>query len=233
MASEIKPITLTEDLACGCLMQDLIRRSLVMPRYTPVGWWECDVFELTGSGYFREYEVKLSLADLRKDSKKRREIRNTGRYEPVPEAEAKFNGQSRWVCEYETKHDLLQSACPAGPVEFYYVTPEGMVTEDWIPLWAGWIELHDRGDGFKRPTHRWTPIKRFTRPRLHSSKADPLIRPHVLSTCYYRFHTAADALRNRTRAPIEWADEPPPVTDNAASSQPSVQSDSPVESKQK
>ncbi len=38
------------------IMAERYRRSTVCPRYTPTRWWECDVFELTEAGFFREYE---------------------------------------------------------------------------------------------------------------------------------------------------------------------------------
>jgi len=46
------------------------RQSTVMPNYTPRGWWECDVFELTKAEMFVEYEIKLSRADFRADRNK-------------------------------------------------------------------------------------------------------------------------------------------------------------------
>lgn len=48
-------------------------RSFVIPNYTPSGWFESDIFELTKSGYFREYEIKMSLSDFRADAVKARE----------------------------------------------------------------------------------------------------------------------------------------------------------------
>lgn len=43
---------------------------IIMPNYTPIGWWECDVCCLTKAGYMREWEVKLSASDFRADFKK-------------------------------------------------------------------------------------------------------------------------------------------------------------------
>lgn len=49
------------------IMAERYRRSTVCPRYTPTRWWECDVFELTEAGFFREYEVKISRGDFAAD----------------------------------------------------------------------------------------------------------------------------------------------------------------------
>ena len=52
------------------LLFDLYRTSTVIPNYTPRRWWECDVWEITKAGYFREYEIKVSRADLLGDLKR-------------------------------------------------------------------------------------------------------------------------------------------------------------------
>ena len=178
-------MNLTEDRACGLIMDhERIRRGLCLPRYTPVGWWECDVFELTGSGDFREYEVKLSLADFRKDAIKSRSVRGLD-----------WSNRDRPI---ELKHDLLARGHPSGPAEFAFVVPAGMITEQDVPQWAGLIEIHRQEVGPEYSTRVPTFYLRTVRaaPRLHREKADDKIRPHVLSVCYYRLHDALRALRN-------------------------------------
>ena len=176
---------LTEDRACGLIMDlERIRRALCLPRYTPFGWWECDVFELTASGYFREYEVKLTLADFRNDAKKQRDKR------PYV-----FNRGA--VTEVEKKHDLLAMGDARGPAEFSYVAPAGLISVQELPRWAGLLEIHQ--------TEPWSPTQKpgwrlkevIAAPRLHREKANPKIREHMMSVCYYRFHDALRALRNR------------------------------------
>ena len=74
-------------------------RKLRLPRYTPKGWWECDVFELTTSGYFREYEIKTSLSDFRNDAKKFKSgwAMIDGHWTEAPKKEkARVNRRSRW-----------------------------------------------------------------------------------------------------------------------------------------
>lgn len=202
---------LVENYACATIMRERLRRALCMPRYTPRDWWECDVFELTASGYFREYEVKLTLADFKKDTEKVRDIRGTEKFVPV-------EGQTvrgRWVYDQERKHDLLAKGDPRGPAEFWYVTPPGLVSHDLLPPWAGLIELRDRGEGH-RPTHRWAETVAVRAPRLHSAKAHAGVRADLMTACYYRFHTAIDSLCNRTATPETWHDEPAPTLEEPA-----------------
>lgn len=192
-------MNLIEDHACGAIMSwERQRRAFVLPRYTPIDWWECDVFELTDAGYFREYEVKLTRRDFDLDANKTREI-------------YKGYGEPREVLN---KHECLARGDVRGPKEFFFVTPPGLVAVIDLPIWAGLIELHDRGEGY-RPTNRWIPSVIVPAPRLHNQKADPKIHKAALGTCYWRMHNALTALRDRTAPPTVWQDEPPPVVETA------------------
>lgn len=200
-------MSLTEDHACAAIMRESHRRNFCLPRYTPRDWWECDVFELTKSGYFREFEVKLTLADFKNDAQKSRDIRGTDR-----RVEVEPGRSWRWVCDQERKHDLLAKGDPRGPAEFWFVTPEGLIPRELLPAWAGLIELRDRGEGH-RPTFRWMAIPRVEAPRLHKQKAEPEIRKDALGCCYYRLHTAMARVRDRSELPREWTDNPPPASE--------------------
>lgn len=184
---------LCEDYAVAAIMRDLMRRSFCMPRYTPIDWWECDVMELTESGYFREYEVKLSVADFWADAKKKQEIHQRPMGTPPL---------------VQNKHEQLAAGSTKGPTEFSFVAPIGIITRTDLPLWAGLIELHDRGDGW-RPADRWRCETVVKAPRIHRAKANPAIRGHALSSCYYRFHEALRANQNRRRIELS-ADQTAP-----------------------
>jgi hypothetical protein len=167
---------------------DSLRRSrwtdhIAMPNFTPPDWWECDLFVLTRSGYFWEFEVKLSRSDFLRDAEKSREIRATGRNEPVPAAEARFPGQTRWVCDSERKHDLLARGDPRGPQKFFYVAPAGVLAPGDIPSWAGLIEVVGNGPNFGERT-----AAEFRNRKIHRAKADPKVRAYALETCYWRMH---------------------------------------------
>jgi hypothetical protein len=94
-----------------------------MPRYTPSNWWECDVYEITDSGYAREYEIKLSVSDFKADADKwdRKHTRN--------------------------KHCLLESADEQCPKHFYFVVPESLISVAEVPVWAGLIYVIDNHPG--------------------------------------------------------------------------------------
>jgi hypothetical protein len=192
--------TLSEDYACATIMRERFRRGVCIPRYTPHAWWECDVFSLTERGYFREFEVKLTVRDFEADAKKRMEKR-PWQYGTPP------------VWEY--KHALLAMGDPRGPSEFYYVVPAGLITAADLPPFAGLIELTDRGDGH-RPTWRWMERTVVEAPRLHNVKAEATTRTQAIAVCYYRMHAAFDAVRDRTSAPTEWTDAPAPAAEVTA-----------------
>lgn len=143
------------------------RRSFCLPCYTPSGWWECDIFEITKSGYFREYEVKTSIADFRADAKK---------------TQKKF----WWRGDRQqggNKHELLADHSTRGPVQFWFVTPAGLIPLEEIPEWAGLIEI-------KQGAGRWgnLSVERQVKkaPRLHREKAPEQIKTHAESVVYYR-----------------------------------------------
>ena len=100
-------------------------QSIVMPNCIPNNWWECDVLEIMKSGFWYEYEIKVSRSDFRADAKK-----------------AKFFGN---------KHELL-AGNKRGPNRFFFVTLKVIVTEDDIPEWAGWYETYT--DESRSPTVR-------------------------------------------------------------------------------
>lgn len=163
------------------LMRERYRRNFCLPNYTPAKWWECDVFELTEAGYFREYEIKLTLSDFKADAKKENVLR-TGSWPNMVETRRR-------------KHDCFGHEC--GPRQFWYVVPEGLLTVEQVPTWAGLIEVFDL-----RPGHisYWRYAERELKraPILHRNGCDPKVKAHAESTCYWRLHT-------------EWTGEPTAV----------------------
>lgn len=153
------------------LMRERSRRHFCLPRFTPKDWWECDVFEVTTAGYFREYEVKISRADFKADAKK--------------EAKKWHCIAGQWTSAGRVKHQQIGQ--PVGPTRFWYVTPAGLVKPEEVPSWAGLIEMRDRGAGH-RPEHRWTENEVKAAPSLHRQKIDPKITAAAESACYYRLH---------------------------------------------
>jgi hypothetical protein len=138
-------------------------QSFVLPSYTPDGWFECDVFEVTRAGYFREYEAKVSKSDFNRDAGKRLKV--------YPIA---FGAQAT----YENKHELLAGRAVRGPQRFWYVTPVGLL--ETVPSWAGLIEISQDRYGHLRETER------VPAPALHKIKLDSQVLTHARGMCYYR-----------------------------------------------
>lgn len=161
-----------QPLTAGNIIDALIRprwrRNFVLPNYTPAGWWECDVFEMTEAGFFREYEVKVSRGDFFADANKAK----TG---------WKVEDRRLVQTEGERKHDLLAAGSPKGPCLFWYVTPPGLVRPDELPAWAGLIEMTGRG---------WAAREQVIRPapKLHREKVADGVASHARGVCYWRMH---------------------------------------------
>lgn len=151
------------------------RRNFVLPHYTPRSWFECDVYEVTEAGYFREYEVKTSRGDFFRDAAKK-----------MPDS-WRWDGSVKVDLPGRVKHQSLAARDVRGPARFWFVTPPGLVTVDELPDFAGLIEVgpSDRG---RMPTER--EIRKA--PQLHK---EPATVDHARGICYWRLH----ALRNSDR----------------------------------
>ncbi len=160
---------LTEKRVQALLMRDRWAKHFALPGYTPAGWWENDVFLITESGYWWEFEIKLTLADFKADSGKSREVY------PRPYT---FGA----LAEKELKHTVLEQTTDRGPCRFYYVAPVGVIPVKLLPTWAGLIELEQSGKAIfeKSPT--------VEAPRRHKNKVTAELRQAALTTCYWRFH---------------------------------------------
>lgn len=134
--------------------------SFVCNNYTPKGWFECDVFEITKSGYGIEYEIKLTRGDFRAD---------------------RFKEQRRhdWELNKTTvlnKHTALRERSEVTPNRFYYAVPKGLISPEELPDWAGLLYI--------RETH----IERVKPARmLHKIKVADKVRAHLLRSFYHRY----------------------------------------------
>lgn len=157
------------------LIVERYSRSFVLPNYTPKGWWECDVFEITKAGYFVEWEIKLSRSDFLADQKKRR---MGWRYrEDLKRGE---------MCELGAKHAKLKEADQAGPSRFWFVLPVGIVTLSEVPDFAGVMRAIRFSRDHAPPFRVRFEIERDA-PRLHGLKCDQTVRDHAEGVCYWRF----------------------------------------------
>lgn len=116
-------------------IQDGLRNFMSSPRFflrnMYVFGWESDVLILTNSGYWYEIEIKISRADFHNDQKHKSQ---------------KFN----FMADGDTRNK---------PHYFYYAVPEGMISPDEVPSFAGLIYMH---------RSRLEVIKKA--PRLHKEK---------------------------------------------------------------
>jgi hypothetical protein len=129
----------------------------ICPNFYPLGWFECDLFSLTRAGYFHEHEIKLSLQDFRNDAKKFMKI--------FPSTQIR------------TKYELLEEGYISGPVHFWYLVPEGLLSENDVPSFAGlkYIVKYGKIEIVKKA------------PRLHKEKIRPEFYQRIGTTFYYRF----------------------------------------------
>lgn len=166
---------LTERDIQARLMVDRYKRNFVLPNYTPPGWYECDVFELTEAGYMREYEIKLTRGDFKADAEKAKRDR------------LRFI-EGKWTqLEKERKHVRLAARDVQGPCLFWYVTPKGLLDPSEVPEWAGLIEADLRA-GHRRPYRAHTYVTKSA-PKLHNNPAETKVKDHSKTIPYYRMHS--------------------------------------------
>jgi hypothetical protein len=138
-----------------------------IPNFTPHQWFECDVAQFTAAGYLREYEIKVSRADFFVDAKKESEVLPRKYRAPVV---------------MENKHALLAAGSTRGPVQFWFVVPQGLIRINEVPSWAGLIEISGK-TGFRLSEH-----EALKAPRLHGEKIHAKTIKHADSCSYYRWH---------------------------------------------
>lgn len=119
--------------------------------------WESDVLKITKSGYAYEFEIKISRPDFKNDFKHKKK-----------------------------KHTLLESKESSSkiPNYFYYVVPEGLVSEEEIPEYAGLIYVLGTIIGNGRVYYQFLEIKKA--PKLHSNKIDE-ISLNLIDKFYYNY----------------------------------------------
>ena len=144
---------------------------------------------MTAAGFFREYEVKLTIGDFKADRKK---------------AEARViwddRGRFKTYGRGRTKHEYLADGHRLGPSQFWYVTPPGLVALEpmpkldpaaVLPEWAGLFEVWHNG-------RFWEATERKKAKRLHREKLRPAVVDHARTIPYYRMHSLLDSLVNRS-----------------------------------
>lgn len=132
---------------------------IMLPNYTPPGWYESDLYVVTASMYTIEYEIKLTVADFKADWNK------------------------------GDKHMRLRDGTMRYPTRFYFAVPEGLLQPEDVPDYAGLVYLrwlfeypHDRGAAPRETIVRLAP-------RLSTTKVTEATIDAMRQTAYHRFWT--------------------------------------------
>lgn len=134
------------------------KSSLIVPNCYPCGWFENDVFRISKSGYWYEYEIKTSVADYRQD------FRKIAVRDELP------------------KHQQLAERSAAAPNYFSFVLPIGLIPPSEIPEYCGVYEVcryEGNGHFFINQTRR--------PPLLHKKKPDTDEILRIKHNVYLRF----------------------------------------------
>jgi hypothetical protein len=138
------------------------RKGWIFPNVFFAGF-EADILEITGSGYCHEIEVKISRADFLGDMKKSRAF-------------------VKGIGENVIKHEQIQSGKRVN--RFSYVVPEGLVTPEEVPEYAGLFYAK------KYPCTNYELLictqQKGAPPLTVEKFTNPL--ETGLKSCYYRFH---------------------------------------------
>jgi uncharacterized protein RhaS with RHS repeats len=129
--------------------------------------FECDLLELTKSGYLYEYEVKISKSDFKADANKKT-------YKTTKYNEIKSGNRVNY---------------------FYYIVPENLIQISDLPEFAGLVYAKkisvryysdDRGY-YNEDRIRFETIKNA--PKLSVNKISEKRASKLLDSIYYRFHS--------------------------------------------
>jgi hypothetical protein len=120
--------------------------------------WESDVIKFTKSGYVYEFEIKISKADFKNDFKHKKK-----------------------------KHLLLEDSnneIKNRPNYFYYVVPDGLISAEDVPEYAGLLYINSTMVGNGAPYHHFIEIKKA--PSLHKNKFD-FENSNLMDKFYYNY----------------------------------------------
>lgn len=161
------------------------------------GNWESDFFVQKQNGYAYEFEVKISRSDFFNDKKKvdKHLILSTGKYTSIGQLSTWENG--KWEKEEKIKeyeHDFR-------PNRFFYVVPEGMITIDELPAYAGLFYYGEGAD------YSYNLKKVKDAPFIHKQK---LSFESVLCNKFYNYWLAGKIEIRDLKAYIEELKNPIP-----------------------
>lgn len=155
---------ITESFVQSRAFWALNHHEVLVPNFYAPGWFECDMLAIAKSGYWFEFEIKISLSDLRADAKK-----------IMKDGMAKMDG--KWRPIGRKKYDMLREG--KGPNRFFYIVPNSMEekAKEIIPDFAGLYIICDN----------YYVRKSRNAKLLHKEKADDRLRRSISSSFYHRY----------------------------------------------
>lgn len=145
--------------------------AIAMPNHTISGWWEADFYAVSKANLVTEYEIKLSVADFKRDAMKEMHV-----MEKIPGKRFEIR-----TARKERKHDLLAMRSERGPNRFYFVVPVDLVDALTFPEWAGVICASPYGE------LRCSLSEKKKAPLLHGQKVSQQRIDQMRTTGYWRF----------------------------------------------
>lgn len=125
--------------------------------------WESDLISVTKSGFIHEFEIKVTRADFKQDAKKRR---------------------ATLLCNPEVAGFWGSRIC-ARPNYFWYVVPNGLITYEEVPGYAGLIYAMEPVVGHHLYFNTTQTVKEAK--RIHNEKATEADRRQLARSMTLRF----------------------------------------------
>lgn len=153
--------------------------------------WESDVFGLMASGYSTEIEVKISKSDFKADFIKKEKHFLLKNHKNKHNVSSRDERGGFWI--YNDDGKLVKNdfeAClirfcktyESIPNRFYYACPDGLISIEDVPDYAGLIYINEKSD----------PIVIKKAPLLHKNKKDWTKK--LLDKYFYRKQNALNNL---------------------------------------
>jgi len=149
------------------------RYDVISPNFYSENWFEADLFCVSRAGHFHEFEIKISRSDYLADFKKAR----------------RFQFQGPMKKKHVVLAEMQKQKTPLyyGPRCFSFVCPEGLISVDELPAYAGLR--------YVSPDKRRRIITVVKAPTL---KAAPVTRhgvQSVMTSFYHRYWRLREKLR--------------------------------------
>ena len=153
-------------------------------------WFECDMLSITKADFLHEYEIKISGSDFKTDFKKiAKHLVLEGETTLTLDSADPRIGQLRRtdfrkrkiITEGDTKRYQFDFSHLMSPNYFWYVTPKGLLKEEEIPDYAGWIEVRTESNGRVYVSEKKQPK------RLHRNKVTDKTKLRIMDSMMYRY----------------------------------------------